>query len=56
MRATHIDFKHPNHLRVEHNERDGSGGVWCVAPSSSIYAKLKRAGLPKWKGSEHGSE
>ncbi len=45
MRATHIDYKHPRHLRVE----DG-GRVLCVAPSASYYAKLAAAKLPRWRG------
>jgi len=50
VRATHTDYKHPRHLRVEHNERDGSNGVWCMAPSAAVYARLNRSGLPVWKG------
>lgn len=49
MRATHTDYLHPRHLRVE-----GCGkpvDVLCVSPSSSDYAKLSRPSLPKWKGS-----
>lgn len=49
MKATHTDYKHPKHLRVEHDERDASGGVWCVSPSASIYDKLNRSGLPRWE-------
>ncbi len=48
MRATHTDYKHPRHLRVEHNEKDGSEGVWCVSPSASIYSKLSKPNLPSW--------
>lgn len=44
MKATHTNYKHPRHLRVE----DGKD-VWCVAPSASIYAKLNKPGLPDWK-------
>lgn len=40
-KATHIDYKHPDHLRVE----DG-GQVLCMAPSCSQYAALNRRGLP----------
>lgn len=43
MKATHTDYKHPRHLRVEDN-----GQVFCVAPSASIYGKLNKAGLPKY--------
>jgi hypothetical protein len=42
-RATHIDYLHPRHLRVE---RDGE--VFCMAPSCSRYAALARKGLPKF--------
>ncbi len=45
MIATHTDYKHPKHLRVV----DG-GQVLCVAPSASIYAKLNKAGLPRFAG------
>ena len=50
MKATHTDYKHPRHLRVVHNEKDASGGVWCVSPNSDTYKRLYRAGLPKWRG------
>lgn len=45
-KATHTDYKHPRHLRVDY----GGGKVLCVAPSCSDYARLNRSGLPKWKG------
>ena len=45
MRATHTDYKHPRHLRVEIDR----GQTLCVAPSASFYAKLNRPGLPSWK-------
>lgn len=48
MKATHTDYMHPRHLRVEHEEKDASGGVWCVAPGSELYRKLNRSGLPKY--------
>ncbi len=41
MRATHTDYKHPKHLRVE----DG-GEVYCLAPSHSQYSRLNKSGLP----------
>jgi hypothetical protein len=45
MKATHTDYKHPKHLRVE----DGKD-VWCMAPSCSDYARLNKASLPPWSG------
>jgi len=50
MKATHTDYMHPKHLRVEHGEKDGSGGVWCVSPSAALYAKLNKPNLPRWQG------
>jgi hypothetical protein len=41
--ATHIDYQHPRHLRVEEN-----GEVFCMAPSCSKYARLAKASLPKF--------
>lgn len=57
-RATHTDYLHPRHLRVvtgETYEAWNLSGPYrvdalCVAPSASIYAKLNKPGLPKWKG------
>jgi hypothetical protein len=46
MKATHTDYKHPRHLRVEINDHR----VLCVSPSASIYDKLNKSGLPKWDG------
>lgn len=43
MKATHIDYKHPKHLRVEEN-----GEVFCLAPSHSQYSRLAKPGLPKF--------
>lgn len=43
MKATHTDYKHPRHLRVE----DGLN-VWCMAPSCSQYAALSKKALPQW--------
>lgn len=43
MKATHTDYKHPKHLRVEDGKR-----VLCVSPSASVYAALNRKGLPSW--------
>jgi len=59
MRATHVDYMHPGHLRVETGETYPAWSIGrgfhrkdalCVGPSSSMYGKLKRAGLPKWEG------
>ncbi len=59
MRATHTDYLHPGHLRVETGQRYkafnvGNGNfertAVCMAPSASEYARLNRKGLPKWKG------
>lgn len=47
MRATHTDYKHPKHLRVEDGDR-----VLCVSPSASTYAKLNRPGLKPWQPEE----
>jgi hypothetical protein len=44
-RATHIDYKHPRHLRVVDGDK-----VLCMAPSCSTYANLAKANLPKWRG------
>lgn len=41
-RATHTDYKHPRHLRVERE-----GKVLCMAPSCSTYAALARS-LPSY--------
>jgi hypothetical protein len=43
MRATHIDYLHPLHLRVELE-----GRVLCVSPSVSYYAALAKKPLPKF--------
>lgn len=59
MKATHTDYLHPRHLRVEDGGRYpvwGGGDLSfvrtavCVAPSASIYARLNKPDLPKWKG------
>ena len=39
MRATHTNYKHPNHLRVVHDD----GFVGCMAPSHSQYSRLKNS-------------
>ena len=43
MKATHTDYTHPRHLRVEEG-----GEVFCLAPSHSQYSKLAKASLPKF--------
>lgn len=43
MKATHTDYKHPRHLRVEMMD-----DVYCMAPSHSQYSRLNRPGLPKF--------
>lgn len=54
MRATHTDYKHPRHLRVEGCKGvkffDGpcEADVLCVSPSSGLYAKLNKPGLPSF--------
>lgn len=58
MKATHTDYLHPKHLRVEgckgHKFFDGpcQVDVLCMSPSCSLYAKLNRPNLPKYQGSE----
>lgn len=60
MKATHTDYLHPRHLRVETGQSYPAGVVaghftrtaLCVAPSSSDYARLNKPGLPKWKGGQ----
>lgn len=54
MRATHTDYMHPRHLRVEgclgRQFFDGpcKVDVLCVSPGSSLYDKLSRANLPEF--------
>ncbi len=45
MRATHTDYKHPKHLRVEDGAR-----VLCMSPSHSQYGELSKRKLPVWEG------
>jgi hypothetical protein len=61
MKATHIDYQHSGHLRVEDGELHLAYAIgrglhyvrgFCMAPSCSDYAKLARKGLPKWEGPE----
>lgn len=44
MKATHTNYLHPKHLRVEEN-----GKTYCMAPSHSQYSRLNKRDLPKWK-------
>lgn len=55
MRATHINFQHPGHLRVidgqTHRAWNFTVGWYdtdavCMAPSHSQFSKLNRPGLP----------
>lgn len=58
MKATHTDYLHPRHLRVEDGKSDPlrhDPKALCLSPSSSDYARLNKPGLPKWKG-HHGIE
>jgi hypothetical protein len=41
MKATHTDYLHKRHLRVEQG-----GDVFCMAPSCSDYSKLFKSSLP----------
>lgn len=41
MKATHRNYLHPRHLRVE-----DAGEVFCMAPSCSQYPALNKPGLP----------
>ena len=45
MKATHTDYLHPRHLRIEEN-----GEVFCMSPSCSDYGRLAKASLPKFSG------
>jgi len=61
MKATHRDYLHPGHLRVEVG---GSFTAWspetgffqrtalCLAPSSADYRRLFDPRLPTWPGGE----
>lgn len=61
MKATHRDYLHRGHLRVETGDHYpawsfGAGSfvrtAVCMAPSCSDFAKLNRSGLPSWPGGE----
>jgi hypothetical protein len=47
--ATHVDYKHPRHLRVVDGDR-----VWCVAPGCDTYRALFRKGLPSYADEKPG--
>jgi hypothetical protein len=46
MKATHTDYKHPRHLRVE-----AGAAVLCMAPSHSAYGQLNKPNLKSWSKS-----
>ena len=59
MKATHTNYKHPNHLRVETGQKYPAFSVakgnyeedaLCVAPSSDLHKQLNKSSLPSWKG------
>lgn len=59
MKATHRDYLHPGHLRVEDGGRHpawsaGAGNfvrtALCVGSHSADFARLNRASLPAWPG------
>lgn len=43
MKATHTNYMHPRHLRVEENN-----DVFCMSPSCSDYGRLAKASLPSF--------
>ena len=58
MKVTHIDYKHPKHLRVVTGQKYPAWNITrgfyeedaiCMSPSCSDYARLNKPGLPKWK-------
>lgn len=58
-KATHIDYKHPGHLRVVTGQQypafnvgqgDYMEDALCVSPNTDMYKRLYRKGLPKWQG------
>ena len=57
MKATHTNYMHPKHLRVETGEKHlrwslGGGfemtNAMCLSPSHSEYARLNKPGLPSF--------
>ena len=44
MKATHTNYLHPRHLRVEQG-----GVVLCMAPSCSDYARLSGKSLSDYR-------
>lgn len=51
MKATHTDYKHPKHLRVEME-----GDVFCMSPSDSRYSALNKSSLPRFGAKESDFE
>jgi hypothetical protein len=51
MKATHTDYMHPKHLRVEgcKGYAGSSVDVLCVAPNSDLYKRMYRPGLPSYR-------
>lgn len=47
MKATHINYLHPKHLRVIDYPGQGNKIV-CMAPSHSQYSKLAGKALPDY--------
>lgn len=61
MKATHRDYLHPGHLRVEDGGRYPAWTVaygefvrtaYCMSPLCKDYARLNKPGLPRWPGGE----
>lgn len=50
MKATHTDYKHPRHLRIEEG-----GKVYCMAPSHGQYAQLAKTNLPSFRDAVFGN-
>ena len=57
MKATHIDYKHPRHLRVvtgkKYSAWNAARGIYeedslCVNPGAQCYKSLYKSNLPKW--------
>jgi hypothetical protein len=57
MRATHTDYLHPRHSRVETGQTYAAWNIvqghfkadaLCLSPNSALYARLNRKGLPKY--------
>lgn len=48
MRATHTNYQHPGHLRVEDR-----ADILCVSPFTQSYAGLNRPSLPNYDDAAH---